>query len=802
MSTGYSPDSIWSRQRLVRYGMSALCAVVCLCAALWGSVPACAGMGALAAPAGHVQVGGQPAQAALDMAHIWETVALFGEPDALHGTASHRVPQTRLRHLAAVFMGIFVVLGVFVFTHYRATRIRREVEDRLRRREREYRVLVENIPSVVYRCVNDEDWTMRYLSDRAEALTGYAATDLLGSVRRSYGSIIHPDDRQAVADGVAAGLDYDGRFTLEYRIVTASGGEKWIYEIGQGVRGDDGEYRVLVGTLTDVTDRKLATAALQRKAQEYARVVEERELLLSSMRDFVYRHNRDGVFEYVSPSVEAVLGYKPEEFRVHYRQTLTDSPLNAKVEEQTRQALTTGIAQPPYLAEMEHRDGSRRVMEVSERPIMRDGLAIGMVGVARDATERVHAANEIERLRKLLANIVNSMPSVLVGVDGDGVVTQWNRQAERETGTSAEEAIGQSIEAVFPRIQRQMDRVRKALREREVQASSKAASIHNGRTVYEDVTVYPLVTNGVEGAVIRIDDVTERVRIEEMMIQTEKMLSVGGLAAGMAHEINNPLGIILQSAQNLERRMSPDLVRNVEVAQECGVDLAAVQRYMIERRVDTYVAAIKEAGQRAARIVHNMLDFSRKSESALAPCDINALLDRVVELASSDYDLKKRYDFKLIEIVREYQDGLPDIVCTQTEIEQVILNLLKNAAQAMAETTHGRQPRITLRTRQEDDSVRIEVADNGPGLKKEHRKRVFEPFFTTKAPGVGTGLGLSVSYFIISQNHYGTFHVESTEGGGATFVICLPRDREAMARRMKEGKPPQNMFGADEDDPT
>jgi signal transduction histidine kinase len=156
---------------------------------------------------------------------------------------------------------------------------------------------------------------------------------------------------------------------------------------------------------------------------------------------------------------------------------------------------------------------------------------------------------------------------------------------------------------------------------------------------------------------------------------------------------------------------------------------------------------------------------------------MHALMDKTVELAANDYDLKKKYDFRHIELVRDYAPDLPGIHCTPTEIEQVLLNLLKNSAQAMAGRPKDstEPPRITLRTRLQHDKVCIQVLDNGPGMDEETRKRVFEPFFTTKSVGEGTGLGLSVSYFIITTNHGGSFTVDSEPGKGACFTILLPR---------------------------
>jgi len=243
----------------------------------------------------------------------------------------------------------------------------------------------------------------------------------------------------------------------------------------------------------------------------------------------------------------------------------------------------------------------------------------------------------------------------------------------------------------------------------------------------------------------------------------------------MAHEINNPLGGILQSTQNILRRISPDLPANAQAAAECGISLDAVRAYLEKRNILNFMDGIRISGQKAAEIVQNMLTFSRRSESRMAPVDLADLLNKTVELAAHDYDLKKKYDFRLIEIIRDFPPDFPKVRCAATEIEQVILNLLRNAAHAMSANKDPKTPsRITLRLRKEEDKARIEVKDNGPGMEENIRRRIFEPFFTTKEVGEGTGLGLSVSYFIITSNHKGSMSVESEPGKGSCFVIHLP----------------------------
>ncbi len=419
----------------------------------------------------------------------------------------------------------------------------------------------------------------------------------------------------------------------------------------------------------------------------------------------------------------------------------------------------------------EHRDHLEEVVAVRTKHLQESNEEL-----QREIGDRVRAEEEAAQLRRLLASITDSMPSVLVAVDRQGNITEWNRKAKEAAGLSVKHVRGKQFIDVFPQLQDQTERVRKTITSGETQVALKVPSQRDGEIRYADITVYPLVGQGIAGAVIRVDDVTERVRIEEMMVQTDKMLSVGGLAAGMAHEINNPLGAILHGAQVIQQRLAPAMAKNAEAARDCGTSLEAIRNYLEKRKILAFLDHIRESGARAAKIVANMLQFSRKSDAQLTPADMAELIDRAVGLAASDYDLKKKYDFRRIQIVRDFDPELPPVPVVATEIEQVLLNLLKNGAQAMQDARVG-NPRLTLRTRRVNDWAQIEVEDNGPGMSEEVRKRVFEPFFTTKDTGVGTGLGLSVSYIIVTTNHKGAMTVDSVPGTGTTFTIRLPLQR-------------------------
>ncbi len=377
-------------------------------------------------------------------------------------------------------------------------------------------------------------------------------------------------------------------------------------------------------------------------------------------------------------------------------------------------------------------------------------------------------------MRVYLLNMINSMPSMLIGVDTEGRVTEWNTGAQRATGIEAEQAMGRSFVELCPQLEPQLEKVHEAINLQAPVRSERLVTEEEGRMRYSEVMVYPLLADQAVGAVIRVDDITDRVRMEQMMVETEKMMSMGGLAAGMAHEIKNPLSGVLQSCQNVVRRLSSELPANREIAESLGLDLARVQGYLEKRRIPAFLDAIREAGDRANRIVADMLSFSRSSSRELVPTRVEEMLETVVRLAGSDYDLKKKYDFKRIEIVRDFDRDLGPRPCDRTEIEQVLLNLVKNAAEAMIDGDSPKPHRITLRTGREGDYACIDVEDNGPGMDDKTRGRVFEPFFTTKPVGRGTGLGLSVSYFIITEQHAGSISVSSKSGRGACFSIRLP----------------------------
>jgi len=276
------------------------------------------------------------------------------------------------------------------------------------------------------------------------------------------------------------------------------------------------------------------------------------------------------------------------------------------------------------------------------------------------------------------------------------------------------------------------------------------------------------------GAVIRMDDITDKIKLEQMMLQSEKMLSIGGLAAGMAHEINNPIAGIIQNTQVLQRRLDTDNKRAQKLAQSIGIDKFKVGDYLKQLEVFKILSMISDSGMRAAKIVRNMLSFARKDESEKKDHDIVEIIEETLYIIATDYNLKKKYDFKKIKITRDYIISKMAIFCNRGQLQQVLLNIFKNGAEAMQETADQRKPEFKVALEEEQDFLNIYIADNGPGIPGSIIKNIFDPFFTTKKPGMGTGLGLSVSYYIITENHKGTMSVEESTHSGTRFKIQLP----------------------------
>jgi PAS domain S-box-containing protein len=524
--------------------------------------------------------------------------------------------------------------------------------------------------------------------------------------------------------------------------------------------------------------------AVREKSAEIAVSEERYRSVIQNIQDVYYRTDAQGRMSMISPSVLSLCGFGSMD-EVLGQPVEIFYMFPAERHMLLRRLMAEGVVRD-YEVTLRRKDGSP-IQVATTSNFYRDavGNILGVEGIFRDITERKMAEERLRQSEEKFSRIFQMAPESITFIRlHDSVVIDANAAFESITGHARREALGRSttelgfwdLTAAWKEFLAKLEADGHVM-DYEFQLRRKDGALRRGVIAAQLVTIA-----GEQCYVSIIHDITDERRMQDVLIQTEKMMSVGSLAAGIAHEINNPLGIVHQAVQNILQRTRPGQKKNQEAAASIGLDMNLLQQYLKIRKLDVFLDDIQVAAQRASGIIRNMLNFSRRSESSRAICDLAHIVEQSVFLASSDYDLKKSYDFKRIQIFQDVEKDLPWCYCTETEIEQVLLNLLRNAAQAMSTAQPPTpNPRIDIRLRSREGCVRIEVADNGPGMLPDVQRKAFEPFFTTKPPGVGTGLGLSVSYFIISKGHGGRMWLTSALNKGTTFFIELPLKQQEGA---------------------
>jgi PAS domain S-box-containing protein len=367
----------------------------------------------------------------------------------------------------------------------------------------------------------------------------------------------------------------------------------------------------------------------------------------------------------------------------------------------------------------------------------------GYVGIAVQNSRLYQSlelkAEQVERLKDFSENIVGSLNVGVMALDLNGRVDSWNPQLEKLTGIPRNEAFGRSVDSVLPA-------------ELAAELESRAGNGHGGE-IYKfplvnragqglivNVSVTPLEDkNGAKlGRLVLMDDITERVQLEQQLLQTEKLTSLGLLAAGVAHEVNTPLAVISNYIQMLARQLPGDDSR----------------QKIIEK--------IVKQTFRASEIVNNLLNFSRTGAAELSAVNLNEVIEETLTLVAHPFRAAQ------VTVIKTFAEQLPSVKGSSNRLQQVFLNLFLNARDAMP--SGGM---LEVRTSSQNGSVEVEVTDTGVGITDDVLRRIFDPFFTTKATGRGTGLGLSVSYGIV-QEHKGRIEVRSTPGKGTSFRLEFP----------------------------
>ena len=577
-------------------------------------------------------------------------------------------------------------------------------------------------------------------------------------------------------DGVPPALNRLWQVYLEQALQ----GESFDMEIREGERvyrkivapiRTDGTTVATFGLNIDITDSIQALEALHASERRFKVIFDESPIAIAlvTLDSGVYVDMNRQFCELSGLSREQILG----------KNSLELGLLDSREEHERLQALLVArgridCAEIKFrAAERELRTGllSVRVVMIARQP--------HAVYLIQDITELKQFKAQLQATEATFRSIFDNAPIGIFQSTSDGRLTSINNAFANIFGYSSPELMMREIRDITTQLYADPDQRRRMIRQLQTTESLVLDDLEflrsDGSHFFGTMYIRAIRENNdsekllFDGFVV---DSTERRRTQEILLQHEKMLMIGGLAAGMAHEINNPLGIIAQDLQNLQRRLSPGLSANRQAAERLGLDLDTLQAYLTEREITGYLHSISEAVRRTSRIIDNMLQFSRQNSANHQLAPLHEVIDHALELAGGDYDLRKLYKFQELRIDRAYASDLPLVSLNVTEIEQVLINLVKNATQAMSDWPGERA--ISITTRRDGNYALLTLCDTGPGMSEETRLRVFEPFFTTKPVGSGTGLGLAVSHAIITKNHKGLISVTSSPGKGCCFMIRLP----------------------------
>ena len=348
----------------------------------------------------------------------------------------------------------------------------------------------------------------------------------------------------------------------------------------------------------------------------------------------------------------------------------------------------------------------------------------------------------VRRAKEQWETAFDALSEGIAVVDDEGRVKRSNRALADLLNTPLHNVVGTPLGEALLGKPNALQELLTAIRRGERPAPLVARSERLKRAVRVNAARIPGAATE-QSVVVMVEDVTEQQALETQLVQSEKLAAVGQLVSGVAHELNNPLTSI------------------------AGLSEFLLEQKELGKKDRGHLQVIQEQAERAGRIVRNLLTFARKGAAERVPVDLNDVIRRTLSLTS--YDLK----LKDIQVERELSGALPDVFGDRHGLQQVVLNLVTNAAHAVAENPRERSREITVST-WFDGQVHLRVADTGPGIPDEIAQSVFTPFFTTKEPGKGTGLGLSITYSIV-ESHGGQITLEPRgTRGGAAFRVDLP----------------------------
>ncbi len=491
------------------------------------------------------------------------------------------------------------------------------------------------------------------------------------------------------------------------------------------------------------------------RASENLSLSEERfRELAELLPEAVFELDKNLLITYANQRAFELFGYSAQDFEKGIRglNLIALADRERAAENATKQA--EGILRETFEYQALRKDGSTFPIIYHSNLILKEGNVRGLRGIAVDITERKESEQKLEKTQNYLASIIDSMPSLIIGVDITGKVTLWNHAIEKATGISVDSAVGKSVTEVSPRVAAEMDKIIASIKSQEIITETNKPRQTADETQYENITIYPLIAEGEKSAVIRIEDVSEEYDLQEQFNQNRKMDAIGQLAGGVAHDFNNMIGGIMGAAQLLKSKK-----RNLDEKSLKFVDM------------------IMQASTRAADMTAKLLAVGRRGKVYSASVDIHLIIRDTISILEPDLP-------ENVNIINKYNAEDHIVTGDSSLLLNTFMNICSNADHAMPDGGE-----ITIETNnitlekayckaspfdiQPGPYITIEIRDRGEGIPLELLPKIFEPFYTTKNRGKGSGLGLAAVYGTI-QDHMGTITVSSKVDIGTAFHVFLP----------------------------
>jgi two-component system NtrC family sensor kinase len=592
-----------------------------------------------------------------------------------------------------------------------------------------------------YNAINDmflfNDAFYEMFHTTAEKVGGYTMSSAEYANR-----FVHPEDAHLVAEEVRKALQAnDPNFSsqVDHRIIYADGKVGYISVRFLIVKDETGKTVRTYGVNQDITERKQAEEALRQSKERYQSMLEE-------MEDAYSEVDLGGHFTFVNNSLCRDLGYSREELLgMSYKAFVAEDDI-ASVFQVYNEVYRTGIPNKGFSWKTIRKDGTNGIAESSVSPIRNHkGEIIGFRGVGRDVAERKKMEEKLRQSEENYRALFDSSVIGTIVLDAETVrVVMVNQAAAEIFGfNSLEEILGVDPLAFIHSEDRErvLELAKKGLGEQNSHQTHNLRGItKDGREIWISATGTRIMHEGRLAGLVCFTDITEQKRQNERLMMTDRLASIGELASGAAHELNNPLTSVIGFSQLLMEREVPDDIRE---------DLKL----------------INSEAQRAADVTKNLLTFARKHAPVKQLSQINNILEDVLRLRAYEHKINN------IAVVKQLDPNLPEMMTDYFQMQQVFMNIIINAEYFM--TAAHKKGTLSVTTKKQNGTVRISIADDGPDIPPQNLKRIFDPFFTTKEIGKGTGLGLSICHGIVTE-HGWQIYDRSQPGKGATIHVELP----------------------------